>query len=52
MYDIKWIRDNAAQFDAGRRRRGLEPLSERLLALDDVRRAAIGRAQADRKSVG
>jgi seryl-tRNA synthetase len=46
MYDIKWIRDNAAAFDEGRRRRGLEPLSERLLALDDSRRAAIGALQA------
>ena len=46
MYDIKWIRDNAALFDAGRRRRGLEPLSAHLLSLDDARRAAIGRAQA------
>jgi seryl-tRNA synthetase len=46
MYDIKWIRDNAAQFDEGRRRRGLEPLSAHLLSLDDTRRAAIGRAQA------
>jgi len=45
MYDIKWIRDNAAVFDAGRRRRNLEPLSERLLALDDSRRAAIGALQ-------
>jgi seryl-tRNA synthetase len=46
MYDIKWIRDNAAAFDEGRRRRGLEPLAERLLALDDSRRAAIGALQA------
>ena len=46
MYDVKWIRDNAARFDEGRRRRGLEPLSARLLTLDDARRAAIGRAQA------
>jgi seryl-tRNA synthetase len=46
MYDVKWIRDNAAQFDEGRRRRGLEPLSAHLLTLDDARRAAIGRAQA------
>ena len=46
MYDIKWIRDNAAVFDAGRARRNLEPLSERLLALDDLRRTAIGALQA------
>jgi len=45
MYDIKWIRENAAFFDEGRTRRGLEPLSEKLLALDDARRAAIAKSQ-------
>jgi seryl-tRNA synthetase len=46
MYDIKWIRENADIFDQGRRRRGLEPLAENLLALDDRRRAAIAKSQA------
>ncbi len=46
MYDIKWIRDNPDVFDEGRRRRGLDPLAEKLLALDDVRRAAIAKSQA------
>jgi seryl-tRNA synthetase len=46
MYDIKWIRDNAKLFDIGRQRRGLEPLAEKLLALDDKRREAIAKAQA------
>jgi seryl-tRNA synthetase len=46
MYDIKWIRDNAEVFDRGRKRRGLEPLAEKLLALDDKRRAAIAKSQA------
>ena len=46
MYDIKWIRENAAAFDGGLKRRGLEPLSVSLLALDDERRAAIASAQA------
>ena len=46
MYDIKWIRENAAAFDDGRRRRGLEPLSPTLLELDDRRKAAIARSQA------
>ncbi|KPF72335.1 hypothetical protein IP69_03700 [Bosea sp. AAP35] len=46
MYDIKWIRENAAAFDTGLKRRGLEPLSASLLALDDTRRAAIAKAQA------
>ena len=46
MYDIKWIRENTAVFDEGRRRRGLEPLSVKLLALDDTRKAAIAGLQA------
>ena len=41
MHDIKSIRENAAQFDAGLKRRGLEPLSASLLAIDEKRRAAI-----------
>lgn len=45
MYDIRWIRENAAAFDGGLTRRGLEPLSSSLLALDDIRRAAIAKAQ-------
>ena len=45
MYDIKWIRDNAETFDEGRRRRGLEPLSDTLIALDEIRRAAIAKSQ-------
>ena len=45
MFDIKWIRDNAALFDAGRAKRGLPPLSVELLALDDTRRAAIAKLQ-------
>ena len=46
MYDIKWIRDNADAFDKSRARRGLEPLAQALLALDDSRRAAISKLQA------
>ncbi len=46
MYDIKWIRENAALFDEGRKRRGLEPLADTLLGLDDTRRAAIAKSQA------
>jgi seryl-tRNA synthetase len=41
MHDIKWIRDNAAAFDAGLKRRGLEPSSVSLLVIDEKRRAAI-----------
>src|ERR1700728_1989978 len=41
MHDIKWIRDKPAAFDAALKRRGLEPMSASLLALDEKRRAAI-----------
>ena len=41
MHDIKWIRENPAAFDAGLKRRGLEPQSASLLAIDELRRAAI-----------
>jgi seryl-tRNA synthetase len=53
MHDIKWIRDNPAAFDAALKRRGLEPLSAALLAVDEKRRAAImasEQAQARRNS--
>ena len=46
MLDPRWIRDNAAAFDEGRRRRGLPPLSGELIALDDARRAAVAAAQS------
>jgi len=41
MYDIKWIRENPEAFDRGLKRRGLEPLSGKLLQLDERRRALI-----------
>jgi seryl-tRNA synthetase len=41
MYDIKWIRDNPEAFDRGLKRRGLVPLSAKLIKLDDTRRALI-----------
>ena len=53
MHDIKSIRDDPAAFDAGLKRRGLEPLSRSLLAIDEARRAAIlksEQAQARRNS--
>src|SRR5829696_2940866 len=49
MHDIRFIRENAAAFDQGLVRRGLEPLSEHLLALDDRRRAAIAALQASQE---
>lgn len=46
MYDIKWIRENPEAFDAGLDRRGLEPLSASLIAMDARRREAQTEAQA------
>ena len=39
MHDIKWIRDNPQAFDRGLARRGLEPQAERLMTIDERRRA-------------
>lgn len=46
MFDIKWIRDNAEAFDEGLARRGVAPLSAKLIALDDERRSQIAVVQA------
>jgi seryl-tRNA synthetase len=46
MHDIRLIRENAAAFDAGLARRGLEPQSPAILALDERRRALATEAQA------
>jgi len=45
MHDIKQIRDNPDAFDQALARRGLQPESKRLLALDERRRAAIAKAE-------
>ena len=53
MYDIKWIREHPDVFDRGLKRRGLDPLSKKLVALDEKRRAAITKfeqAQARRNA--
>jgi len=53
MYDIKWIRENPEAFDRGLKRRGLEPLSGKLMKLDETRRALITKleqAQARRNA--
>ena len=41
MFDIKWIRESPEAFDQGLKRRGLEPLSAQLIALDARRRDAV-----------
>ncbi|MCC6926438.1 serine--tRNA ligase [Novosphingobium sp.] len=45
MHDIKSIRENPEAFDAGLARRGVEPLSAQILALDAQRRAVATRTQ-------
>ncbi len=41
MHDIRAIRENPAQFDADLGRRGMPPMSSRILAIDEARRAKI-----------
>ena len=45
MLDRKWIRDNAAAFDAGLAKRGVEPLSAMLVTLDEERRSRVQQLQ-------
>jgi seryl-tRNA synthetase len=46
MHDIKWIREHKEEFDRGLKRRGLPPEADKLLAIDERRRAAIQKAEA------
>ncbi len=41
MHDIKWIRENPEAFDAALAKRGAEPQSAGLIALDEKRRSVI-----------
>jgi seryl-tRNA synthetase len=50
VFDIRWIRENAEAFDAGLRKRGLEPGGEvkfaaELIALDETRRKVVTHLQ-------
>ena len=45
MFDIRAIRDNPAAFDAGLRRRGVEPLSSAIITRDEELRAIKTRLQ-------
>jgi seryl-tRNA synthetase len=45
VFDIKWIRENPAAFDAGLAKRGLAPLSAELIALDEARRSHVTKLQ-------
>ncbi len=54
MHDIKWIREHPAEFDRGLERRGLAPLANKVLALDERRRVARAQlegAQARRRTI-
>jgi len=46
MHDIRLIRDNPAAFDAALAKRGVAPVADSLVALDERRRALITEAQA------
>ncbi|MBW9053376.1 serine--tRNA ligase [Rhizobium mesosinicum] len=45
MLDIKWIRENPEALDAALAKRGAEPLSQSLIAVDEKRRSAVQKAQ-------
>ncbi|HEU4650546.1 MAG TPA: serine--tRNA ligase [Croceibacterium sp.] len=45
MHDLRAIRENPQGFDAGLARRGAEPVSARILALDERRRAVTRQVQ-------
>ena len=45
MHDIRAIRDDPAAFDAAMQRRGLAPVSEKLLSADRMLRAAVTQMQ-------
>ena len=46
MHDIKFIRDNAATFDAGLARRGLPPAAADILEMDSAWRGLATEQQA------
>ena len=45
MFDIKWIRENPEAFDNGLAARGLDPLSGKILAMDEQRRQHLTKLQ-------
>jgi seryl-tRNA synthetase len=45
VYDLKWIRENSALFDAALAKRGLEAKSADILKIDEERRALIQKLQ-------
>jgi seryl-tRNA synthetase len=45
MFDPRWVREHAEEFDRGLARRGLPPESKRIIELDEKRRAVIAKLQ-------
>ena len=45
MHDIRFIRENPEAFDAVMARRGLDPVADQILAIDEKRRAVTTRVQ-------
>ncbi len=45
MFSARWIRENGAAFDAGLARRGVEPASQHVIALDTARRELMTAVQ-------
>jgi seryl-tRNA synthetase len=45
MFDPRWVREHAEEFDRGLARRGLPPESKKITALDEKRRAVIAQLQ-------
>jgi seryl-tRNA synthetase len=45
MFDPKWVRDHAGEFDRGLKRRGLPPESGAIIVLDEKRREIITKLQ-------
>ena len=41
MHDIKWIRENIEQFDQALSKRGIEPIAEKIIALDEEKRQLV-----------
>ena len=45
MHDLKLIRENPEHFDSGWKRRGLEPQTPKIIAMDEKRRALMTEGQ-------
>ncbi|MCT4635471.1 MAG: serine--tRNA ligase [Rickettsiales bacterium] len=41
MHDIKWIRENTEEFDIALKKRGIDPISQEILVLDESKRKLV-----------